>query len=134
MSEFATTFLDRAAIVTFLRRVDIANAQSFLEVARGLIAEDRRTIVLDLGVTEAIDSTAYPLHEHRSRRRRAERASSRAWMWRQRGQLGEACSSGGSGTGTETCPRGRASSVESSRARVRAQYLGASSRYRSRGQ
>ncbi len=44
------------------------------------------------------------------------------------------CSSVARGGGTLTCPMGRASSLASSRPRVSAQYRGASSRYRSRGQ
>ena len=65
----------------------------------------------------------------RSRRGSRRDASSRVWR---RDQLGDdSCSAGG---GTVTCPSGSSSSRWSRRARVAAQYLGASSRYLSRGQ
>jgi nucleoside phosphorylase len=54
--------------------------------------------------------------------------------WKRSSQLVGLCSCGGNGGGTVTCPRGLSISVGLSRARVRAQYFGESSRYRSRGQ
>ena len=57
MSDFSTTFVEGAAVVRFPRRVDVTNTRNFVEVARGLIAEDHRAIILDLEGTEAIDST-----------------------------------------------------------------------------
>ena len=58
-------------------------------------------------------------------------AESSAWTPDQRD---EDCSSGEAAGGTVTWPTGRRSSSASRRARVAAQYFGASSRYRSRGQ
>ena len=58
-------------------------------------------------------------------------ADSRVWR---RPQLGDSCCSAVSGGGTVTWPTASSSSLASRRARVRVQYFGASSRYRSLGQ
>ncbi len=69
------------------------------------------------------------------RSRRGESQSPRCTdAWTPRRQSVVVSSSAARGGGTVTCPRGRASSVASSRPRVSAQYRGASSRYRARGQ
>ena len=73
----------------------------------------------------------YPLHGPRSRRDASIAADSRSWT---DGHPAADFSSAASGAGTVMCPRGSASSPSTSRTRVAAQYLGASSRYRSRGQ
>jgi len=68
--------------------------------------------------------------ERRSGTRSRRRACSRPWMAFV--QRGEPCSLGGGGT--VMGPRSRSSSAGTMRPRVASQYLGASSRYRSRGQ
>jgi hypothetical protein len=82
-------------------------------------------------VSGKFDLIQYPLHDLRYRRDRTKAAEWPAWTV---GQLAEACCSGAGAGGTVMCPRGNASSASTRRARVAAQYLGASSRYRSRGQ
>ena len=79
----------------------------------------------------ATDSRSYRLHEPRSRREPRVPADSRAWT---DGQPAVGCCSGVVAVVTVMWPMGSASSRWSSRARVAAQNLGASSRYRSRGQ
>jgi anti-anti-sigma factor len=58
MSEFPTTYANRTAIVTVPRRVSAENAPELLTLAEGLLAQDCQVIILDLGTTEAMDSTA----------------------------------------------------------------------------
>jgi len=67
----------------------------------------------------------YALHEARSRRVALASAESPAWTV---DQLAAGCCSGVNGGGTVRCPTGRASSSARRRARVVAQYFGASSR------
>jgi hypothetical protein len=71
------------------------------------------------------EELAYALHGARSRRGSRREASSRSWTFSQR-ETG--CSCGGSGGGTVMSPISTASWFSGIRARVAAQYLGASSR------
>ena len=81
----------------------------------------------DCPPTPAGDGAAvvYALHGPRSRRGSRRDASSRAWTF---GQRVAGCSGEGSGGGTVMSPISTASSAAGMRARVAAQYLGASSR------
>jgi len=74
---------------------------------------------------ESIARTMYALHEARCRRVALASAESPAWTV---DQLAAGCCSGVNGGGTVRCPTGRASSSARRRARVVAQYFGASSR------
>jgi hypothetical protein len=72
-----------------------------------------------------LGTALYALHEPRSRRSARRNPSWPAWTF---DQLGAGCSCGGSGGGTVMWPISTASSAAGIRARVAAQYLGASSR------
>ena len=85
------------------------------------------------------EAAAFPaVHSNRCTSPRSRRgdAESPRWpdAWTPSRHSVVVCSSVERGGGTVTCPRGRASSLASSRPRVSAQYRGASSRYRARGQ
>ncbi len=57
-SEFPASADDEASVVTLPARVDATNASAFLQRLDGLRESGKRDIVLDLEVTEVLDSTA----------------------------------------------------------------------------
>jgi anti-anti-sigma factor len=58
MSEAAVEHIEGVSVVHMPRRVDVNNTKAFMDAVRAELANGNRNIVLDLGATETIDSTA----------------------------------------------------------------------------
>ncbi len=58
MSEAVVEHIEGISVVVLPRRVDVNNTNGFMDAARAELSAGQHDIVLDLGATETIDSTA----------------------------------------------------------------------------